>query len=163
MTTSFLVIVYGVITLKIISIVTEIYSFLQKHTVNDERQEEKLGGSSKSKYSLQTEEYIIDCLRIKVCDGINNQSALLYRGAGSQCTSMAYMALMYCAYRSPAVRNTAILDAILKEGDEMFMNNPYTYQHFEYTELPRRVAIKLTFSDTFGFNILHLEMYSLER
>ena len=49
----------------------------------------------------------------------NNQSALVYQGAGNQCTPMAYMAMLYSTYRSPALWNTAILDYILKEGDAM--------------------------------------------
>ena len=57
------------------------------------------------------------------------------------------MVLLYSTYRSPALYNTAILDAILKEGDEMYMNYPHT-RYFEYTELPRQVTIKPTFAET---------------
>ena len=43
----------------------------------------------------------------------HHQGSVIYKGAGMQCTPMAYTAVLYSTLSSPASWNTNVLDAIL--------------------------------------------------
>ena len=72
----------------------------------------------------------------------HHRGSVIYKGAGMQCTPMAYTAVLYSTLSSSASWNTNVLDAILQQGDTVYMSYPHVYNKFQYTELPMDINIR---------------------